>query len=176
MRLFYLAVILISTFSLCSCGNDSTNDTEEGGFSKEVDTTYKDNSTEIESITRTFYKKGDLENSVKFYQDLGDSDIVVSVSNDSYDIGIALLSPSDFNLFLNNIDTVIKHYDKDLTYDFGSSILKYGEIVRGIEDNTANFYIYKTQGLEEMVSSYDVTKEDVENMRNSYKSYIAEKK
>ena len=120
-------------------------------FSTETDTTYKDNSTEIESITRTFYHRESLYKEMKIEQILGEKMYkaqITSYSKSKYDksltvedikIGsVEFKNDKEFEWFMNTIDTMLVHSDKKLNY----WIKEKSDIVGSISNDRGNAIVY----------------------------------
>jgi len=130
MRTSILSVICLSFLAFTAC-QSKKNKNEDGGYCSELDTTYKRNSIEIESISRTFYKKGDiLGDCIQLKQTLGDSSIYLTVNEKNGDFGVTVLSSKDISALFANMRTVASNYTKNLSFDIGDSILRYFSIVR----------------------------------------------
>ena len=82
MKFNYLILLftLVSIFFI-SCGSANSNNSER--FSKRLDTSYKTNSTEVESVTRRFYEKGDMTSDyVSLAQEIGKKEYVLHIVDD----------------------------------------------------------------------------------------------
>jgi hypothetical protein len=169
MKKLFLGALL--SLSILSCNNVATTETD--GFSTKLDTIYKDNSTEVESITRTIYQKGERTGSYfGLSQTLGEKDYVISYS-DGESIGnsiIILLNEKEYDFFIESCKTLFKNKGKSLRYDIGD--LKNVNI--SLSGDEINFF---GQTMSDQTSvSYSITETDFNNLINAVEKYKAEKK
>ena len=77
-----IVLVLLMSILTISCVNKEK--ITEDGYCKKLDTIYKDNSTDIESVRRTFYKKGEFgEDFFGLSQEIGKEDFVISLIKDN---------------------------------------------------------------------------------------------
>ena len=143
----------------------------EDGYCNKLDTVYKDNSTDIESVTRTFYKNGEMgKNYFGLSQEIGKEDFGISIIKDKYVSSIVFDSTS-LKSFITNAKTIIKNKGKDLKFDLDN--LKNSSMSHSIMlDDGINIYSENIQG--ESVS-YELSNEDINSLENAYDKYKKEK-
>jgi hypothetical protein len=169
MKKLFLGALL--SLSILSCNNVTT--TEKDGFSTKLDTTYKDNSTDIENISRTIYQKGDRTDSYfVLYQNLGEKDYIINYS-DGKSIGnsiVVILNEKEYNFFIESCKTILKNKGKSLMYDIGD--LK--DVMISPSGDGISFFGQTM--LDKTSISYSLTETDFNNLTNAVKKYKAEKK
>jgi hypothetical protein len=165
MKKLLLGALL--SLSILSCNNVSTTETD--GFSTELDTFYRNNSTDIESITRTIYQKGEITGKYfRLSQTLGENDYCISFSDGDYNSVIVGLSKKEYQFFIESCRTLLKNKGKSLRYDIGAlqdvQISLFGDEIsffgQTIDDQTA--------------VSYHITETDLNNIEKAVNKYKAE--
>ena len=158
----YIFVSYLS-FLLISCGNTSSNSGER--YSKKLDTSYKDNSTEVASVTRTFYKKGDiLDDHIYLRQKLGDKDYLMIIYDDKEKKNeVVLISEEKMPKLFEDMNTVISNSEKNLNFTFGN--LEGGEISYFVKGEIS-IYI---NGV-----SHNLNKAEIDSMQSCYLKYKTE--
>lgn len=162
-------------FAITNCNNPKTESEDYSitkGYVTKYDTVYKDNSTEIESITRTFFYKKTEEFSddyIKLQQEKGASDFAMVMYNTSKGkslIGVTIFDEKTIKKLFEDLDTITKNADKSLNYDYDNLNVSTigGSVFFSITD------------LNGEVTSNEVNKNDIENMKEAYNKYIQEKK
>lgn len=160
--------LLISILTI-SCVKNEKN--IEDGYCKKFDTIYKDNSTDIKSITRTFYKKGEMiEDYFAVSQEIGNEDFTISLIDDN-NVSSILLDKESLKLFIDNAKTIIKNKGKDLRFDLGN--FKNSSMTHsvGLEDG---INIYSENLLGKSVS-FELSSEDLSNLEKAFEKYKNEK-
>jgi hypothetical protein len=160
--------LLISLLTI-SCVKNEKN--IQDGYCKKFDTIYKDNSTDIKSVTRTFYKKGEMiEDYFGLSQEIGKEDYAITLIDDN-NISSILLDTESLKLFIDNAKTIIKNKGKDLRFDLGN--LKNSNMTHsvGLEDG---INIYSENLLGKSVS-FELSNEDLINLEKAFEKYKNEK-
>jgi hypothetical protein len=160
---------LLMSILIISCVSNTKK--TDNGYCKELDTIYKDNSTDIESITRTFYFLGDKVNDFfKVSQEIGKNDYAITIHRGK-DFGTIILNKKAFELFIENSKTIIKNKGKDLKYDIGN--LKNSSMSASVMvDNGINIYCDNLYG--EPVS-YELSIDDINNLEKAFNKFNLEK-
>lgn len=141
----------------------------DDGYSKKLDTIYKYNSTDIESITRTFYFVGDeVGDYLKVSQKIGENDYSIAIHKGE-DFGAIILNKKDFNSFIENAKIIIKNKGKDLNYDIGSYSSMSASVML---DNGIDIYSVNLLGKS---VSYELSIDDINNLEKALKKFISEK-
>ena len=150
-------------FLIISCGNKSANSQER--FSRKLDTSYKVNSTEVESITRTFYKKGDvLDDHIYLQQTVGKKDYVMNIyEKKANKVQVVLISEEKMPKLFEDMNTVISNSEKNLNFTFGQ--LDDGIISALGKDEISIF----TNGV-----SHFLNKAEIDSMKSCYLKYKTE--
>lgn len=122
-NLFYL--VLSACLLLISCSDLSNNSDSGQRFSNELDTFYKTNSTEIESIERTFYKKGDIiSNYIAISQKVGQKSYRLMIydkdNKENNLISVSTLNDdTKIEQMFKDMQIVLSNPGKMLDYRFG---------------------------------------------------------
>jgi hypothetical protein len=175
--LINFSILGLFLFQLNSCANKggAEGGTEEGTgaksqrFSKDLDTSYKDNSTEIESITRTFYKYEDGSKSAKLSQVLGDTSYAFAITNGS-DYSVTIFYNKEIKKFFEDLRTVANNPKKQLNYKFGG--LQEGSI--SLLGEELNLFLPPVTATAKSVSLY-IKKSEIDSLESCYKRYSTEK-
>lgn len=162
-------IVLGLLMSVLIIGCVSNTKKADDGYSKKLDTIYKDNSTDIESITRTFYFVGDeVDDFLQVTQEIGKNDYAITIHKDK-DFGTIILNEKDFNSFIENAKIIIKNKGKDLNYDIGS----YSSMSASVMiDNGINIY---SENLLGKSVSYELSIDDINNLEKALKKFNSEK-
>lgn len=160
--------LLISVLTI-SCVNIEKK--SEDGYCKKFDTIYKDNSTDIESVTRTFYKKGDMgKDYFGLSQEIGKEDFSISLIKDN-DISSIIFDSKSLKSFIDNAKTIIKNKGKDLNFDLGNlhnSSMSHSIMI----DDGINIY---SENLLGKSVSFELSNEDISNLEKAFYKYKKEK-
>jgi hypothetical protein len=165
------------TFLFTSCGNISNSNEER--FSKKLDTSYKDNSTDIESITRTFYQRdkniinqitAKVNDNLSLQQTIGEKEYTMIITEDRK-TGVTLFEDNTAMLKLfDDMNTVLSNPGKSLRYEFGS--LSNGEISSYGEDEIS---ISIRSTLQDKRLYAHLNKAEIDSMKSCFLRYRAEK-
>lgn len=162
-------ILLGLLMSVLIIGCVSNTKKADDGYSKKLDTIYKDNSTDIESITRTFYFVGDeVDDFLQVTQEIGKNDYAITIHKDK-DFGTIILNEKDFNSFFENAKIIIKNKGKDLNYDIGSYSSMSASVML---DNGINIY---SENLLGKSVSYELSIDDINNLEKALKKFNSEK-
>jgi hypothetical protein len=144
---------------------------DDDGYCKKLDTIYKDNSTDIQSVTRTFYKKGDMpKNYFGLIQEIGKKDFAITLIEDN-NVSCIILDSKSLKSFIDNAKTIIKNKGKDLRYDLGN--LKNSFMSHSISvENGINIYSEDFQGKS---VSYELSIDDINNLEIALEKFNSEK-
>lgn len=161
--------VVLSSMIFISCVNNTK--TTDNGYCKKFDTIYKDNSTNIESVTRTFYFIGDEANDfLKVSKEIGKNDYSLTIHDDK-NFGTIILNSKGFNSFIANSKTIVDNKGKDLKYDIGD--LKNSSMTASVMvKNGINIYTENVLG--ESVS-YELSNEDITNLEKAFNKFNSEK-
>jgi hypothetical protein len=164
-------ILLGLLMSVLIIGCVSNTKKADDGYSKKLDTIYKDNSTDIESITRTFYFVGDeVDDFLQVTQEIGKNDYAITIHKDK-DFGTIILNEKAFKSFIENSKTIIKNKGKDLRYELGN--LKNSTMSNSVMIENG-IYIYSENLLGQSVS-YELSIDDINNLEKALKKYNSEK-
>ena len=162
-------ILLGLLMSVLIIGCVSNTKKADDGYSKKLDTIYKYNSTDIESITRTFYFVGDeVGDYLKVSQKIGENDYSIAIHKGE-DFGAIILNKKDFNSFIENAKIIIKNKGKDLNYDIGSYSSMSASVML---DNGIDIYSVNLLGKS---VSYELSIDDINNLEKALKKFISEK-
>ena len=159
---------LLMSVLIIGCVSNTKKEADDG-YSKELDTIYKDNSTDIESVTRTFYFVGEeIKDFLKVSQEIGKNDYSIAI-HDGEDFGAIILNKKEFNSFIENAKIIIKNKGKNLNYDIGS----YSSMSPSVMlDNGINIY---SENLLGKSVSYELSIDDINNLEKALKKFNSEK-
>lgn len=157
-------------------------------FRSELDTFYKDNSTNINYIVRTFYQfvdkttqktislKTDVYNN-KSEEEFTEFTIFVS---DSFEVQSTNFTDSTFEKFLKDAKTVLKNADKRLSFDFGHSFKsKDIEIKSGCKItsfNQGHTYLFFPPSDRHKSILININTSEIDSMENCFRRYLEERK
>lgn len=168
-----LSILGLFLFQLTSCvnkvGAEEGKEAKSQRFSKDLDTSYKDNSTEIESITRTFYKYEDGSKSAKLSQVIGDTSYAFAITNGS-DYSVTIFYNKEIKKFFEDLRTVANNPKKQLNYKFGG--LQEGSI--SLLGEELNLFLPPVTATAKSVSLY-IKKSEIDSLESCYKRYSIEK-
>lgn len=167
MKNFFCVVILSMIFISCINNTKAT----DNGFCKKFDTIYKDNSTDVESITRTFYFIGDeINDFLKVSQEIGKNDYSLTIHDDK-NFGTIILNKKGFNSFIENSKLIISNKEKNLKYDIGD--LKNSTMTASVMvKNGINIYTENVLGES---ASYELSNVDIANLEKAFNKFNSEK-
>jgi len=165
MKKILLGLLMLVLFISCVSNTKKT----DNGYIKKLDTIYKDNSTDIESIRRTFYFVGDeVDDFLEVTQEIGKNDYAISI-HDGEDFGTIILNNKEFNTFIENAKIIIKNKGKNLNYDIGS----YSSMSTSVMlENGINIY---SENLLGKSVSYELSIDDINNLEKALKKFNSEK-
>ena len=160
-------IIQVLVFTFFSCNNSYT--VEQEGYVNLNDTSYKENSTEIGSITRTFYQKNLKDGSIKLTKSdndfFDDDDFGMSILTKDA-IASAVFNDKSFDKFIQDCQTVLDNKDKDLRYTFGLE----GSISSFIDNQVS---VSVSNGMGQTAHAY-LTVQDLVSMKNAYDKFNSE--
>lgn len=158
--------------SLLVCCNSKNQINQDAGYCKILDTIYKNNSTDIESITRTFYIKGDTSRLSDFFaiqQQKGGKDFVIIIHDDE-NLNAIVLNEEKLKDFISNSRIIIKNKGKDLKYDINN--LKTASMSHSVSvENGINVF----SSFNEKSVSFELSNDDIDNIEKAYSKFIQEK-
>jgi hypothetical protein len=164
MKKLLLGALL--SLSILSCNNVSTTETD--GFSTELDTFYRDNSTEIESITRTIYQKGEITGKYfRLSQTLGENYYCISFSDDD-ETANTCLNKKEYEFFIQSCKTLLKNKGKSLNYYIGGL----QDVNISLSGDEISFYGQTT--VDKTSVLYHITETDLNNIEKAVNKYKAE--
>ena len=168
--ILFSSIFGVFLFSLSSCVTKGGTESSSPRFSKDLDTSYKDNSTEIQSITRTFYKYEDGNNIAKLTQVIGDSSYAIDIKNGS-DFSVTIFSNDrELKKFFEDLRTVANNPKKPLNFKFGT--LQEGSI--SLIGEELNLYLPPVTSTNKSVS-IDIKKSEIDSLESCFKRYSKEK-
>jgi hypothetical protein len=162
------SILVFFLFQLTSCVNKGGTEGTSQRFSKDLDTSYKENSTEIESITRTFYNYEDGSNSAKLTHVIGDTSYAFSIKNGS-DISATIFYSKEMKKFFEDLRTVANNPKKSLNYKFGA--LQEGSI--SLIGDELNLYLPPITSTAKSVA-IDIKKSEIDSLESCYNRYLKE--
>ncbi len=164
------SILVFFLFQLTSCVNKGGTEGTSQRFSKDLDTSYKENSTEIESITRTFYNYEDGSNSAKLTHVIGDTSYAYVIQNDSEFSLVTFSNENELKKFFSDMRTVANNPKKPLKYNFGA--LQNGNISSSGDD--IHLFIHSSISAGKAVS-LDIKKSEIDSLESCYNRYLKEK-
>jgi len=181
--LFILCITVLGSCGEKEKNNNSEKKQEEEKavvrFSTELDTTYKDNSLDIEQISRTFYRGKDwlgceadfsktIVNNSDYYDNLSYAFGMISTLGKDFKTGAIIFNNDEEVLkFIDNIQLVIDNPDKDLRFDVGALDNTYIETQ---SDNKAQIVYYKKG---ESVF-FDIDQTELDSLKSCFNRFINE--
>ncbi len=160
--------LLISVLTI-SCVNVEKK--SEVGYCDKLDTIYKNNSTDIESVTRTFYKNGEIgKNYFSLSQEIGKEDFAISIIKDN-NVSSIVIDSTSLKSFINNARIIIKNKGKDLKFDIGNLQNSKMSHSNMLDDG---IYIYSENIQGESVS-YELSNEDITILEKAIDKHKKEK-
>ena len=165
MKFNYLILLftLVSIFFI-SCGSANSNNSER--FSKRLDTSYKTNSTEVESVTRRFYEKGDMTSDyVSLAQEIGKKEYVLHIVDDKKSSVQLFSDDKMIEKFFGDMKTVISNPNKRLEYTFGT-----------LEEGRISSFVDNEISVRTSSGSTYLNKSEIDSMKSCYDRYRKEMK
>ena len=169
----YFQFAVIGTILMISCQSKNNTNSDSQRFSTKLDTSYKENSTEIDDIKRTIYQFGtytsdemiELNISVKKDKNL------CLCFKDKDNLNVSLFENSDlFIKFIKDARTVLNNRNKNLTYTFGA--LNDGQITNGIEEGEVTFSVNR-----DSKTTYNhIKSSEIDSLESCYNRFLKEKK
>lgn len=164
------SILVFFLFQLTSCVNKGGTEGTSQRFSQDLDTSYKENSTEIESITRTFYNYEDGSNSAKLTHVIGDTSYAFDIKNGS-DFSVTIFSNDrELKKFFEDLRTVANNPKKPLNYKFGT--VQQGSI--SLIGEELNLYLPPITSTAKSVA-IDIKKSEIDSLESCYNRYLKEK-
>ena len=146
--------------------NKENKETNQERYSTNSDTSYKINSIEIESITRTFYTS--MDNSVRLSTNNNGKSIVLTIFDDK-NLAAEKMSKKGFFKFLEDAKTLDNNRDKELTFTFGDRGLLTAQFTL---DSSIYVYIDGVSTLEP--ESTDLEMQEFDSMAYCYNRMMEE--
>lgn len=168
--ILFSSIFGVFLIAISSCISNGGTDSNSQRFSKDLDTSYKDNSTEIQSITRTFYKYEDGNNSATLTQVIGDSSYAFIIKNDKEISLVTFSNQLELKKFFTDMRTVVNNSKKPLNFKFGA--LQNGSISASGDD--VHLFILPSFSSKESVS-IDIKKSEIDSLESCFKRYSKEK-
>jgi hypothetical protein len=169
-KISHLAIF--ATILMISCQNTNKTSSTSQRFSTQLDTSYKDNSTDIESIRRTIYQFGSYENGKMISlesENLNKNGLSMSFIDDKIITAAIFEKPDLFKKFIKDARTVSSNPNKRLSYNFGA--LNEGTIT-SVGEGKINLYVSALSK-----STYiDIDIAEVDSMESCYNRFLSEKK
>lgn len=155
-----------------SCNDKKSAGTSTERYSTKLDTSYKDNSLEINSISRTFYQLGKWGDNpyIQLSQNVGEKGFTITL-HDGKDFTVSIFeNDKELNKFFEDMQTVANNPDKTLNFDFGS--LKSGSISFNKPDN--KIMLYNRGMFKDESSLVYIDKAEIDSMQTCYNKYKSE--
>lgn len=171
-KISHLAIF--ATIFMISCQNSNKTNSTSQRFSTKLDTSYKDNSTDIERITRTIYQYGSYETGkmIALQSNNTNKNGLSMLFLDEKIIAVAIFEkPELFKKFIKDARTVFSNPNKSLRFNFGALIE--GTITSGIGEGTINLYCVSPFSK---TTSIDIAIAEVDSMESCYNRFLSEKK
>ncbi len=178
---FVVIVIMILISCQSNSGSNSKSnsksntksDSNEQRFSKELDTTYKDNSTDIDKIKRTFYQLGDYSSDIMIRLEIEDkSNEIYIYCGNGEDIQITFFeNTSQFQKFLKDARTVLNNPNKNLRYDFG--YLEDNQINSGFSKGSVGLFLPENSRAKSVL--IEVNSSEIDSMESCLNRFLKEK-
>jgi hypothetical protein len=165
MKKIILCSILIVSF-LTSCSKLQKSDSN--GYITKLDTVYKDNSTNIDYITSTFYTIDDESRNLSVRRDLSDKS--GSISLIIIDGNEIVVDRSTIKYLVETSNTILSHKNKNLTYSLSPLDKKLGLTLSNIRYDNGNIII--TIYYSDNLKSITLSKSDIKNLENAYKKSL----
>lgn len=170
-NIFKSTLVIAIIIASCQGGKESSSSSQR--FSTKLDTSYKTNSTEIESITRTIYKNGSLtdDKMMTLNSKLGVENSLAFVFKDDNTISaVTFEDEKSLKKFIEDARTVLNNPDKDLNYTFGA--LNNGAIQKGTDKGTISLRV-ETIGLDKVTYNY-INSAEIDSIESCYNRYKSE--
>jgi hypothetical protein len=169
----YFQFVAIGTIMMISCQSKNNTNSNSQRFSTKLDTSYKENSTEIDNIRRTLFQFGTYSSDEMIYlcTKVPEAKEFVMGFKNKDNLNIALFENADlFEKFLKDVRTVLSNPNKNLTFTFG--ILNDGKITQGTDVGSVSLFLYQNSKstLNYMKSS------EIDSLESCYKRFLKEKK
>ena len=177
INIISFALLLISGLYACSSKDKASDKT---GYIELYDTTYRKNSLEIESITRTFYQSNSVLNQftnisknkdrVALTNQIGEKEIVLLITNRDADfkIGVFRLSKEELLKVFEDVDIIINNQDKRLKFDIiADGIVSGGTLETSYKENSVTI---------NRNAIIHLNKEQISEMKAAFESFLNESK
>jgi len=169
----YFQFAVIGTILMISCQSKNNTNSNSQRFSTKLDTSYKENSTEIDNINRTIYQFGTYSSDemIYLYTKVPEAKEFGLCFKDKDNFNIALFENSNlFMKFLKDARTVLSNPNKNLTFTFGS--LNEGKITQGIDVGSVSLFLYQNS---KSTLNY-IKSSEIDSMESCYNRFLKEKK
>jgi hypothetical protein len=160
------SLAILNNSCVSSEGKSSLNRTR---FSKDLDTSYKANSTEIESITRTFYNYEVGDNKLKLTQELNDTSFALTIFNGNNISSAIFMNNKEIIKFFSDLKTVSSNPNKDLRYTIGT--LQEGSL--SLSGDDISLYLPAAISTSQSVL-INIKKSEIDSLESCYNRYIKE--
>ncbi len=179
-----LLLLLIITFLFVSCEENYRYEVRKERFSTKADTIYKDNSTEISAINRTFYHWETMYSDMTITQNTFDKKYTIKIvdydkpkTKDNYYEGLSLgmitfKNDKKFEWFINTIDTILANPDKKLKYYIMNKQDRVGAISNSLAFN-GNAHVWFRSFIDSGVSM-TFPQRELDSLRACYVRYKEE--
>jgi hypothetical protein len=160
---YFIQLFTFVNIFFISCGSPNSNNLER--FSKRLDTSYKTNSTEVESVTRRFYEKGDITSDyVSLAQEIGKKEYILHIVDDKKSSVQLFSDDKMIEKFFDDLKTVINNPKKGLDFRFGTleegRISSFGDDEVSLSSNSSSTYLNKSE-IDSMKFCYDRYKKEI---------------
>lgn len=170
---FLYSIIFFALLLITACGSEKSIKPNPQRFSRHLDTSYKNNSLEIRSISRTFYTLEGKDNNpqVTLKKNIGENEFVIII-NDRKNLAVSIFeNDKELKKFFEDMKTVANNPDKSLNFDFGS--LKGGYI--SYSNPEKKIMLYNTGLTVQDKSTFIyLDKSEIDSMQSCYNKYISE--
>ena len=163
-----LAIIGISL--LIACQDNKTKSVDLPRFSKKCDTTYKENTTEIADVLRTFYQFGSDTSQRKIILAKAiNSDEILMVFKDKEHINAMGFKDSDLRNLIDKLRIVLNNPNKKLNYTFGDDFNEGKILLR--KEGGGTLFVFNSG-----VSTFnDIELSEIDSIENCYNRFLSEK-
>lgn len=169
---FLFVLIICFSFLIDSCVSSAKKSSNNSSrFSKDLDTSYKVNSTEIESITRTFYNYEDGDNKLRLTQNINDTSIALSIFNGTEFSSAIFMNDKELKKFFADLKTVANNPTKPLTYTIGT--LQEGSV--SISGDEISLWLPPVISTRKSVGM-NIKKSEIDSLESCYSKYSKENK
>lgn len=163
-----LAIIGISL--LIACQDNKTKSLDLPRFSKKFDTTYKENTTEIADVLRTFYQFGSDTSQQKIILAKAiNSDEILMVFKDKEHVNAMEFKDSELRNLIDKLRIVLNNPNKKLNYTFGDDFNEGKILLR--KEGGGTLFVFNSG-----VSTFnDIELSEIDSIENCYNRFLSEK-